>query len=187
MIGAGQENRTGLPGAPAMTGGRQRKRAEPAIRANPTPPGRLSQSRPVKRQPPRNRRLAAAGPPLTASCMHAAPDVFVILKAGRPTRVARHERASPRGHHSSTARLSKRLVHGDTIMASSPNRHVLPSETLTTSRPPGDRTNANDGDSPRPPRSHGGGRTKCQRLHRHIRAFPGARRIRHALPAILGR
>ena len=41
------------------------------------------------------RRLAAVGHSLTASCMHTASDVFVILKAGRPARVARHGRALP--------------------------------------------------------------------------------------------
>jgi hypothetical protein len=35
------------------------------------------------------------GQSLTAACMHTAPDVFVILKAGRPARIARHERALP--------------------------------------------------------------------------------------------
>jgi hypothetical protein len=49
----------------------------------------------VKSQPLRNRRLAAVGHPLTASCIHAASAVFVILKTGRPTRVARYERALP--------------------------------------------------------------------------------------------
>ena len=34
--------------------------------------------------PPRNRRLAAVGHSLTASCMHTASDDFVILKPGRP-------------------------------------------------------------------------------------------------------
>jgi len=42
-----------------------------------------------------NQRLAAVGHSLTASCMHTASDVFVILKAGRSARVARHERALP--------------------------------------------------------------------------------------------
>ena len=42
-----------------------------------------------------NRRLAAVGHSLKASCMHTASDVFVILKAGRSAQVARHERALP--------------------------------------------------------------------------------------------
>jgi hypothetical protein len=35
------------------------------------------------------------GHSLTVACTHAASGVFVILKAGRPAGVARHERALP--------------------------------------------------------------------------------------------
>jgi hypothetical protein len=57
------------------------------------PPGRPSQSRSV---------IAATaatsgrdGHSLTVICTHTASGVFVMLKAGRPAQVARHERALP--------------------------------------------------------------------------------------------
>ena len=39
----------------------------------------------------RGYEMAAVGHSLTASCLHTASDVVVILKAGRSARVARHE------------------------------------------------------------------------------------------------
>jgi hypothetical protein len=62
-----------------------------ARRGDVVPVGRPSQSRSViaATEP----TAGAVGHSLTASCMHTASDVFVILKAGGPTRVARHERA----------------------------------------------------------------------------------------------
>lgn len=92
---------------------------------------------------PRPRQLSAKSPGKRRPLLTRQPPSQIFVEDHRP-RFITVQSTRDRGHHSSTARPPKRLVHGDTIMASPPNRHVLPSETLTTPRPPGDCTNAHD-------------------------------------------